>query len=45
MLTLIANSGIQFHKFELNINLNDDIIKSMGFYEYFNEDIPIIEYW
>jgi hypothetical protein len=32
-ISLIANSGIQFHRFELKINPNDDVIKSMGFYE------------
>lgn len=36
-ITLIANSGIQFHKFELKINPNDEVIKTMGFYEYLDD--------
>lgn len=36
-ISLIANSGIQFHKFKLTINPNDDVIKTLAFYEYFNE--------
>lgn len=36
-ISLIANSGIQFHKFEIKINPNDDIIKSIGFYEFLDE--------
>jgi hypothetical protein len=33
-ISLIANSGIQFHRFELKIDPNEDVIKSMGFQEY-----------
>lgn len=36
-ISLIANSGIQFHKFEIEINPNDEIIPSLGFYEYLDE--------
>lgn len=32
-ISLIANSGIQFHRFELKIDPNEDVIKSMGFCE------------
>jgi hypothetical protein len=32
-MQLIANSGIQFYKFDLKIDPNDDIIKTMGFWE------------
>lgn len=32
-IKLIANSGIQFHKFELTINPNDEVTKSLGFWE------------
>lgn len=32
-ISLIANSGIQFHRFEIKINPNEDVIKSMGFIE------------
>lgn len=37
-ISLIANSGIQFHKFRIEINLNDDVIRTMGFYEYIDLD-------
>lgn len=33
MIELIANSGIQFYKFDLKIDPNKDIIKTMGFWE------------
>lgn len=32
-ISLIANSGIQFYKFDIHINPNDDVTKTMGFYE------------
>lgn len=32
-LTLIANSGIQFHRFSFEIDPNRDVIRSLGFYE------------
>lgn len=35
-LTLISNSGIQFHKFTLDIDPNQNLIKSMGFWEKFS---------
>jgi len=45
-ISLIANSGIQFHKFDLSIDANKDVIKTMGFYEYFNRDTlgTVLEY-
>jgi len=36
-LSLIANTGIQFYKFTIDINPNEDVIKQMGFYEFINE--------
>lgn len=33
MIELIANSGIQFYKFDLKIDPNKDVIKTMGFWE------------
>ncbi len=36
-ISLIANSGIQFHRFELEINPNEDVIRNMGFYEHLDE--------
>jgi len=36
-ISLIANSGIQFHRFEMEINPNDDVIRNMGFYEHLDE--------
>jgi hypothetical protein len=36
--TLIANSGIQFHKFKIKIDPNADVIKTLGFWERFNTD-------
>ncbi|HMC99766.1 MAG TPA: hypothetical protein VKH37_06430, partial [Ferruginibacter sp.] len=36
-VTLIANSGIQFHKFDLSLNPNEDLIKPVGFYEFLDE--------
>ncbi len=35
MISLIANSGIQFHKFEIEIDPNADVTKTMGFIESF----------
>ncbi len=40
MLTLIANSGIQFHTFQLIVDTNESLInRRLGFYEYLNEDL------
>ena len=36
-ISLIANSGIQFYKFNVEIDLNADVIKTMGFYEFEDE--------
>lgn len=33
-LSLISNSGIQFHRFELLIDPNAEVISTMGFHEY-----------
>jgi hypothetical protein len=46
MITLIANSGIQFHSFDLIVNTNDDIPnRRVGFYEYLNDNLdPTLEY-
>jgi hypothetical protein len=35
-ISLIANSGIQVYKFQINIDPSADIIKSLGFWERFN---------
>ena len=35
-VTLISNSGIQFHKFTIDIDPNQNLIKSIGFWEKFN---------
>jgi hypothetical protein len=32
-MQLIANSGIQFYKFDIKIDPNDDLLKMMGFWE------------
>lgn len=37
-LTLIADSGIQFHTFKLVINPNERIINSVGFWEHWDDD-------
>lgn len=36
-LTLIADSGIQFHTFKLVINPNDRVISSVGFWEHWDD--------
>lgn len=33
-IQLIADSGIQFHKFDIKIDPNADVIRSIGFYEW-----------
>jgi hypothetical protein len=33
LVSLIANSGIQFHKFDININPNETLIRPVGFCE------------
>ena len=37
-ISLIANSGIQYHKFKLKIDINDEVINTMGFYEYLDPE-------
>jgi hypothetical protein len=40
MLTLIANSGIQFHTFDIVVDSNESLInRRLGFYEYLNQDL------
>jgi hypothetical protein len=40
MITLIANSGIQFHSFKLSVDTNEDLPnRRVGFYEYLNNDL------
>ena len=40
MITLIANSGIQFHSFDLTVDANEDLPnRRVGFYEYLNNDL------
>ena len=34
--TLIANSGIQFYRSDFSINPSQELIKPIGFYEYFD---------
>jgi len=40
-ISLIANSGIQFHKFDISIDANQEVIKSMGFHECLEEDMSV----
>ena len=35
-LTLIANSGVQFSRSEISINFDAEVIKTLGFYEFFD---------
>jgi len=55
-ITLIANSGIQFHRFQLEVDPNRDVIRSLGFYELEESDsqsvtlqfatfIPSLDIW
>jgi hypothetical protein len=44
MITLIANSGISLHTFEFSIDLNQDLIKPMGFYELLDKDKVTVQY-
>jgi hypothetical protein len=46
MITLIANSGIQFHSFDLIVNANEGMPnRKVGFYEYLNNDLELsLEY-
>ncbi|MCC5944873.1 MAG: virulence factor SrfB [Bernardetiaceae bacterium] len=37
-VSLIANSGIQFHKFQIEIDPNDDIMKTQGFHEFLDTE-------
>ncbi|QQS27598.1 MAG: virulence factor SrfB [Sphingobacteriales bacterium] len=41
-LQLIANSGIQFYKFNFSINLNERLIPNIGFYEFFDPENIIV---
>ena len=44
-ISLIANSGLQFHRFEIEIDPNDDIFETMGFFEEEDESNTIqLEY-
>lgn len=36
-ISLIANSGIQFHKFNLTLDLNAEVSRPIGFYEFLDE--------
>jgi len=36
-LTLIANSGIQLHKFDITIDPNQHVLNTMGFYEFIDQ--------
>ena len=42
-ISLMANSGIQFHKFEIKIDPNQDVIKPLGFHENLNYQKDEIE--
>lgn len=40
-ISFIANSGIQFYKFDFTVDNNADVIKTMGFYEDLDNDYKI----